>query len=202
MGFKLKENEIEKIIVKNHGILRTSDAINAGISKVSFYKYVRKSSDLEKAAHGIYISSDTWIDEMVLLQARIPKAVYSHETALYLHDLAEKEPLPLTVTVPSKYNNPKLLSEDVKTVYVKNDWYELGISTVKAYAGEATITVYDMERTICDIIRKRSTTDPAVFNYAVKKYMKRQDRNLIRLTEYAKVMRLEKTIHETMGVLF
>jgi len=202
MEVRLKESEIEKIIIKNHGILRTSDVINAGISKATFYKYVRKSSNLKKAGHGIYISLDAWINELVLLQAHIPKTVYSHETALYLHDLSEKEPMPLTVTVPSNYNNPNLLSEGIKTVYVKNDWYELGVSTVKAHTEFAMLTVYNMERTICDIIRKRSTMDPAIFNYAVRKYMKCQDKNLIRLTEYAKVMRLEKKIHETMGVLF
>ncbi len=55
-------------------------------------KYV-KSAGLEKAAHGIYISSGCLTNEMYLLQAQFPKAVYSHEAALYLHNFAEKEPL-------------------------------------------------------------------------------------------------------------
>ena len=65
-----------------------------------------------------------------------------------------------------------------------------------------SLAVYDMERTICDSIRKRSEMDVSAFNYAVTGYMKRKDKNLNRLMEYAKAMRLEKKIRETMGVLF
>ena len=59
-----------------------------------------------------------------------------------------------------------------------------------------------MERTICDIIRKRADMDIFAFNYAIVEFMKRKDKNLNRLMGYAKTMRLEKKIRETMGVLF
>lgn len=197
----MNEKEIKRILNKNRGLLKTADIINANISKNSFYKYL-KGSNLEKVAHGIYISSSECIDEMVLLQARNPKVVYSHETALYLHDLAEKEPIPLTVTVPANYNNPVLAKEGIKTVYVKTEWYGLGITEVQALNGEIMLTVYDMERTVCDILRKRSKLDISVFNYAIRTYMNRKNKNLIQLAEYAKIMRLEKKIRETMGILF
>ncbi|HJA91995.1 MAG TPA: hypothetical protein H9717_02560 [Candidatus Eisenbergiella merdipullorum] len=47
---------------------------------------------MEKAAHGIYVSADTLADEMYLVQAQFPKAIYPHDAALYLHDLSESEP--------------------------------------------------------------------------------------------------------------
>ena len=50
----------------------------------------------------IYLSPTAWADEMYLLQAQIPKAVYSHETALYLHDLAEMEPNAIYGNSPRK----------------------------------------------------------------------------------------------------
>ncbi len=196
----MKRQIIEKMLAENHGILKTADVVAAGISKDYFYEYV-KSAGLEKAAHGIYISPATWPDEMYLLQTQIPKAVYSHETALYLHDLAEKEPVPLTVTVAAKYNNPALAEKGVKVVYVKKEWHEMGVCEMASPGGHKLI-VYDMERTICDIVRKRSEMDIAAFNYAVKEYMKRKDKNLSRLMAYAGKMRLEKKIRETMGVLF
>jgi len=196
----LKQNAIEKLLAENNGIVKTADVVAAGISKETFYKYA-KSAGLEKAAHGIYLSPSAWADEMYLLQAQIPKAVYSHETALYLHDLAEMEPTPLTVTVPAKYNSPILAEKGVKIVYVKKEWHTLGVCHMLSPAGYS-LAVYDMERTICDSIRKRSEMDVSAFNYAVTGYMKRKDKNLNRLMEYAKAMRLEKKIRETMGVLF
>ena len=122
----LKQNTIEKLLAENNGILKTADVVAAGISKETFYKYA-KSAGLEKAAHGIYLLPSAWADEMYLLQAQIPKAIYSHETALYLHDLAEIEPMPLTVTVPAKYNSLTLAEKGVKIVYVKKEWHTLGV---------------------------------------------------------------------------
>lgn len=195
---RLRE-QINEMLAKNNGIVKTSDIVAAGIPKECFYKYAKKAG-LEKVAYGIFISSDAWVDEMYLLQTQIPQVVFSHETALYLHGLAEKEPVPLTVTVDAKYNNPALAEKGIRVVYVKKEWRGLGQCTVTSPGGHS-IVAYDKERTICDIIRKRSEMDAAVFNYAIVEYMKRKDKQLPRLMEYAEKMRLEKRIRETMGVL-
>ena len=79
-------------IIEKQGVLKTSDVLAAGVTKDAFYRYI-KERGLEKAAHGVYVSPDVFPDEMYLLQAQFPKAVFSHEAALYLHNLAEKEPL-------------------------------------------------------------------------------------------------------------
>lgn len=71
----LKCDILEKILLDNHGILRTADVIAARISKEYFYQYV-KTSGLEKIAHGIYASSEAWLDEMYLLQLQFSKAIF------------------------------------------------------------------------------------------------------------------------------
>ena len=196
----LGQNVIEKLLVENNGILRTADVVAAGVSKETFYKYV-KSSGLEKAAHGIYLSPDCLTDEMYLLQAQFPNVVYSHEAALYLHNLAEKEPIPFSVTVPASYNSGGLVKKGVKVYYVKPEWYGMGICEIQT-PGRHFVNAYDMERTICDMLRKRSDIDVAVFNYAVREYMKRKDKRLSVLSHYAVAFHIEKQMHETMGVLF
>ena len=120
-----------------------------------FYKYV-KGAGLEKgSAHGVYnLSPAAWADEMYLLQAQIPKAIYSHETALYLHDLAEMEPTPLTVTVSPNITVRCLQKKSVRIVYVKKEWHALGVCSVLSPGGHL-LNVYDIERTICDVIRKK-----------------------------------------------
>lgn len=196
----MKENTIEKLLAENNGILKTADVVAAGISKETFYKYV-KDAGLEKAAHGIYLSPDCLTDEMYLLQAQFPKAIYSHEAALYLHGLAEKEPIPFSVTVPASYNGGGLVKKGVKAYYVKKEWYDMGVCEAQTPGGHFVKT-YDMERTICDILRKRQSMDIAAFNYAVKEYMKRKDKRISVLSRYAVALHIEKQMNETMGVLF
>ena len=58
-----------------------------------------------------------------------------------------------------------------------------------------------MERTICDIIRKRSEMDIAVFTYAVQQYARRKKKDIPTLMEYAGAMHIERQVREIMGVL-
>ena len=48
------------------------------------------------------------------------------------------------------------------------------------------VPVYDMERTVCDAIRNRSNIEMQVFQDTLKRYVKRKDKNLRRLMQYAK----------------
>ncbi len=190
---------LQQMLKDNSGVLRTADAVAAGLSKDSFYRFVEKVG-LEKVSHGLFVSPDSWVDEFYLLQARFPKAVFSHETALYLHDLAEREPIPLTVTVPSNYNSKNLIEKGVEINYIKKEWYGKGFCSLTSPTGHKLV-VYDMERTICDIVRKRSKIEISAFNYALREFMKRKDKNLPKLMRYAASMRIEKHVLEALGVL-
>lgn len=81
--------------------------------------------------------------KIYLLQAQYPKAAFSHEAALYLHNLAEKELLPFTVTVQAGYNASSIKEKGVKVYFAKNEWYELGITELPSLGGH-TIRAYDM----------------------------------------------------------
>ena len=48
------------------------------------------------SAHGIYLSKDAWVDAMYLLHLSCPQVVFSHETALFFHDLTDREPVSYT----------------------------------------------------------------------------------------------------------
>ena len=63
------------------------------------------------------------------------------------------------------------------------------------------IQIYDLERTICDIIRDRNKIDLQIFNQAINEYIKRKDKNLIVLYKYAKIFKLENILNKYMEVL-
>ena len=84
--------QLDQMLTEQEGMLRTSQVVSSGISKPVFYDYVR-SRDLDRVAHGIYLSKDSWVDAMYLLHLRFEQAVFSHETALFFHDLTDREPI-------------------------------------------------------------------------------------------------------------
>ena len=71
-----------------------------------------------------------------------------------------------------------------------------------AAARHELVHAYDLERTICDVIRRSETMDVSAFNYAVREYTKRRDKNYAKLIRYAAALRVEKKLREKMGVLF
>ena len=99
--------QLDQLMERQDGMLRTGQALAAGISKPVFYQFVQ-SRGLEQAAHGIYLSKDAWVDAMYLLHLRCPQAVFSHETALFFHDLTDREPLAYSITVKTGYNPTRL----------------------------------------------------------------------------------------------
>ena len=64
----------------------------------------------------------------------------------------------------------------------------------------STVRAYDRERTICDLIRRRTNTDPAVFRQAIQSYARSKNKNLVRLSEYSKAMNIESRVREVMEV--
>lgn len=191
--------QMDQMLTMQDGMLRTSQVIAAGISKPMFYDYVR-SRDLERAAHGIYISKDSWVDAMYLLHLRFEQAVFSHETALFFHDLTDREPMKYTVTVKTGCNPTKMKAEGIHVFTIKSELHGVGITTAQTPFGH-TVPVYDMERTVCDLLRSRSRIEIQTFQGALKAYARRKDKNLQTLMQYAGMFRVEKILRQYLEVL-
>ena len=194
-----KSDMLHSLLNENNGILKTSEVVRAGISKPCFMAFVKKAG-LEKMAQGVYMSPDAWTDELYLLQSRFSGVVFSHETALYLLDLAEREPLQHTVTVRTGYNYTTLSREGVKVYSIKHELYDLGITTLQSPTGRA-LKAYNAERTICDLIRNRKNVEIQDFQSALKAYSKRKEKNLPLLHQYATTFHIEKILRQYMEVL-
>lgn len=194
-----KTEKLNDLIKLSNGYLYIADAEKLGISKVYIREYVL-ANNLERVAHGLYKSSDVWTDDLYILTFNNKKAVYSFDTALMLNGLTEREPSEIFVTVSRSYNASHLRSKGIIVNYVKDEWLDLGRTISKTVYGNE-VSVYDMERTICDIIRVRDKKDPQMFTYAIKEYAKSANKNLPRLMKYAKEFGVEVELRQYMEVL-
>ena len=194
-----QREQIKNLILANDGMIQTSQVLDMGISKTVLYQYV-KENNMEQISHGVYATKDAWKDAMYLLHLRCEQAVFSHETALYLHDLAEREPMEYEITVKTGYNPSKLRSDGIKVYTVKKELLDVGKRTVKSNQGNE-IPMYDLERTICDLVRSRSSIEIQDFNAVLKAYVGRKDKDLNKLMKYAKLFRVDKIIRNYMEVL-
>ena len=194
-----QKEQIEKLIANNNGMIQTLQITNAGISKTVFYQYV-KANNMEQISHGVYATRDAWMDAMYLVHLRCKQAVFSHETALFLHDLADREPMEYEITVKTGYNPSKLKDDGIKVYTIKKELHEKGILMVRTPFGHL-VPAYNMERTICDITRNRNNMEIQAFQSALKQYVRRKDKNLRLLMQYASELHVDKILKQYLEVL-
>lgn len=192
-------NELQSILSQNRGTITTSQANKAGISNERLRLLV-KSNELERISFGVYVLPDEFIDQMYINQQQRPKLIYSHETALFLHDLTDRDPIHYTVTVPAGYNATRLRDNGLTVFTIKRELHEMGVTQLETMFGHI-VTVYGLERTICDCLRSRNKMDIAIVTDAMKRYARRKDKNLNILMKMAETFHVTKPLRSYMEVL-
>ena len=194
-----KTEKLSDLVELRNGYLSATEAQGLGISRTYIQEYI-SANGFERVARGLYKSPDVWTDYLYIIALKNERAVYSFDTALMLNGLTEREPSDIFVTVSRSYNASHLRSTGIIVNYVRDEWIDLGRTVAKTTYGNE-VSVYDMERTICDILRVKDKKDPQMFVYAIKEYAKSANKNLPRLMKYAKVLGVEAELRRYMEVL-
>ena len=189
-----KREFLLKKIKENNGIITTKEALSLGIHK-NVLKELTTKGELEKIATGLYVLPDENIDDYIYFSYRIPKGIFSHETAAYLQGLSTRMPLiyVMTIKVGDNVSRVKSVRNNIIFKYIKEDYYDIGRITIISPFGRE-ISVYDKERTILDIIKDNDRIDAQVFSEAVKSYFASNEKNLLNLSKYAIKMNMEKAL--------
>jgi predicted transcriptional regulator of viral defense system len=191
--------KLKAMLIENNGVLLTKEASSAGIPNTYLTEFVRQGK-LERTNYGVYVTPDAFEDTMYILQKRRGKIIFSHDTALFLHDLTDRDPLSYSVTVPTGYNTKSLCENGLKVFSVKKELYELGVTVAKSPHGREVRT-YNMERTICDLARSRNQMDIGIITEALKRYVRRKEKNLPLLMQYSESFQVTKQVRSYMEVL-
>ena len=194
-----KLEQLNAMTEKNNGYLFTAEVVEAGISKTYLSKYL-KENQFEKAAHGIYYSEDTWLDELYVIQISNPVVIYDRETALYLHNLTDREYSRIHIAVPKGYNTFRLKERGLVIHSYEEGLYKMGIIEVESNFGNM-LRIYDKERCICDMVAERSDIEVQTFQTAMKEYMSSTEKKLAVLLEYADKLGLRDEMMKYVEVM-
>jgi len=190
----------EELLHQNNGVIKASDARLAGIDNKVLQR-LADTGELERISRGLYINAETMIDEYLLAQYRCPKGIFSHETALFFHNLSDRTPLCLMLTIPNGFNSRLLKDKDnYQFFYCNSEIHEIGITTVQSSFGNK-IRVYNKERTICDCIKKKNKLDADLVLSAVKQYMLEKGNDYALLLKYAEMLKIREIVKQYMEVL-
>ena len=190
--------KIVNFIKKSKTIISSKDFKANNISYYYINKLI-KDNYIKKISKGIYGKMDSFDDDYSIIQQRYKKAVYSYNTALFLMGETEVTPNKIEITIPREYN-VKTFDDNIKVHYINKDYLHLGVIEVKSPYGN-TVKCYNLERTICDIVKNQSNLDKEQINKIIRNCFRHNKIDGIKIMEYAKKLKCEGKIRAIMEVL-
>ena len=193
-----KEKIKELLEASPDGTITAEQVTSAGLHR-SILQELVGNGELYRFGRGLYVCSNAWEDDFYLLQRKYRRGIYSYDTALYLLGYSDRTPAKYTMTFPMGYNAPSLIQENLIIKRVVPENYSFGITKLQSPCGNP-IRVYDLERTLCDILRG-SGSDVQIVGAAMKKYAASKEKNIHKLMQYADQLRVKPKVLRYMEVL-
>lgn len=159
-----------------------------------------RSGELARVQRGVYCLADAWADEFLAAQLRFPKGIFSDATALYLNGCTDRTPFELSMTFPRSYTATKAREAGIEVRTCADNVLDLGLTTLNTPYGNE-VRAYDLERTLCDMLRGRQDVDVQLVNPAMQRYIRSGSKDIQKLLEYASALRVEKKIRHYLEVL-
>ena len=191
---------IEDIFERHNGMMRTHELYDAHV----FYNDIQlliERGIIEKVRYGYY----QWIDSENLSEALtvtrlFPDAIMCMDTALFYYRYSDRTPLSwhLAVSKDSNKSRFKIDYPFIKPYYIEPSI--LGLGAVDGEMDGNPVRIYDKERTICDCLRYMGKMDKEIFNKAIRCYVEDNEKNIPRLSEYAKKLRIAQKVKTIIGV--
>lgn len=189
---------VKEIAAKHNGIVTSAMLKKHNIPSITLTRMV-KQDQLERVERGVYQLPGSYYDQFYIFSLKYKKSVFSFSSALFLHGLTNRMPNQLEITLPNTYNSSHI-KENVIIHKVLKKYYPVG-RIIKATMFGNNVPCYDMERTMCDLIRFRDSIDIEVFREAITLYKNHPDRNYHVLRDYAKRFNISKRVNTLLDVI-
>jgi predicted transcriptional regulator of viral defense system len=178
----------------NGGILRMSEAVQAGISRRTLYA-MRDEGVLEQLSRGVYRLASLpglGAPDLVAVATRIPNGVVCLISALAFHDLTTQIPHAVDVAIARGAEKPRIDYPPVNVYWFSGEAFTRGIETPKIDG--KLVRVYGPEKSIADAFKYRNKIGMEIALEALRNWRARRGSNVERLLRYARVCRVERVM--------
>lgn len=192
---------VKEILPKGQKIFSMQELNEIGFSQYKVRKLV-SDGRLIKLNKSYYENTDYSGEEsdFYYTEAYAPNGVICLLSAAVYHHLTTFIPDAVDVAIPRKSKVSTIPDWPPMNVHHYTDKrHELGVITIKE--GKNQFRIYDMEKTVVDIVFYRERVGIEETKEILVTYLKRKDRNLNRLLKYAELMKCDKTMRQYLEVL-
>ncbi len=167
-----KINEAIRIFKQQGGVLRTSDALNEGISRRTLY-HMLEEGYIQKLERGVYKLVDKGPlanPDLAIVATKIPKASICLISALDFHEMTTEIPHSVHIALPRTSRDPKLDYPPLKVYRFSGKSLTDGIEEHEVDG--VTVKVYNPAKTISDCFKFRNRMGKDIAIEALKRGIK------------------------------
>lgn len=188
---------IVSFIREHGGYIRAKDIDNRAMYDQLLAEVAKRN--VVRIRNGIYALPEEMAKTMIDVEKIVPGGVVCMYSAWAYYELTTKLPPDICIAIEKKR---KVILPDYPPValyYWSQSAFELGISEreIEGYK----VRIYDIEKSVCDAVKFRNKIGIDISSEILKNYLVRSDRNLTRLNEYAKKMRVANIMNSLIDYL-
>jgi predicted transcriptional regulator of viral defense system len=190
---KLKTVAVQRAISlfrKNRGMLRMSQAIEAGVHRNTLYSML-DAGIIERMTRGLYRLAEAaplGTPDLVTVSQKIPRSVICLISALSHHELTTQIPHEVHVAVARNSEPPRLEYPPIRVFRFSGGSFSEGIEIVQM--DDIPVRVYSQEKTLADCFKYRNRIGMDTAIEALRLYKERSRVDVESLMRYANICRV------------
>ena len=157
-----------------------------------------RRGELMRIRHGVYATPEALLDSMIDVERVVPGGVVCLHSAWAYYGLSTMVPPAFCIAIANKRKVvlPQMLP--ITIYYWKPENLEFGIRKETISGHEVRIT--DLERSVCDAVKYRNKIGLDICAEVIRNYLRKKERNLSKLTEYARKLRVANVLNTYLEI--
>ena len=164
--------------------LKSDYQIQKAVSDKKYYK-------IEK---GLY-SDKKFVNPIEVIVKKYPNAIFTSDSAYYYYDLTDV--IPDYFYLATKRTDSRINDKNIKQVFVPNELFDFG--KVQIEIENIKINIYDEERMLVELIRKRNILPFDYYKEIIASYRKNINKiDIYKIQEYISYYKNESSLYDTL----
>lgn len=184
-------------IIEAQGGFITTDELSG---RAEYKRLLRamERGEVARLRQGVYGDPTALLSTMIDVERIVPSGIVCLHNAWTYYQLSTVVPPAFCIAIEAKrkVSIPKTLP--IQLYYWKKEYLEIGVKTESISGFDVRIT--DMERSVCDAVKYRNKIGLDVCSEVIRNYLRKPNRNLSRLMEYAQELRVINTLKNYLEI--
>lgn len=187
---------ITEIIEAQGGVVNIDDL--AGQAEYKRVLRAVERGELVRLRQGVYAEPTALLNTMIDVERIVPGGVVCLYNAWAYYQLSMTVPPAFCVAIEAKRKVSIPATLPIQLYYWKRENLEIGVSVANVSGYDVKIT--DLERSVCDAVKYRNKIGLDICSEVIRNYLKRPSKNLSRLMEYAKRLRVANVLKNYLEI--